>query len=135
MRKHRIQAKLHAARQKRFRNPSDKELSQQRHQADAERRRSFRNPDDEMLSQQRHHAEAERLRNIRLSGQEQRAQETPEEGRVRRQREYSERHEQQKSNNKACSVSKIFKGDLIVREHYIGSRTTSRGAPRNSCQH
>ena len=47
MRKYRNTAKLAAARRRQFRNPADEELSQQRHQADAESRREFRTPEDE----------------------------------------------------------------------------------------
>ena len=56
IRKHRNTAKLHAARQRKYRNPENEVLSQQRHQAHADHCRKYRNPEDEELSQQRHQA-------------------------------------------------------------------------------
>lgn len=84
-------------------------MSQQKHQADAERRRRFRNPDDQELSQERHQAEAERLRQFRIPGKLARAEETEEEALDRMQRQFEERTERQRTHQKACHASNIFK--------------------------
>ena len=51
------------------------------------------------------------------------------------QREYEQRNERTPANQKACHASDVLRGDQIVKEHYIGSRTTMRGTYANKCQY
>ena len=43
------------------------------------------------------------------------------------QREYQQRNERSPANQNACHALDVLRGDQIVKEHYIGSRTTTRG--------
>ena len=87
------------------------------------------------MSQQRHDADAVRQHVVRLPGQLARAEETPEEALDRMQREFDERTGRQTANMKACHAEKIFSGDQLVPEHYVGSTKTTRGAYQNRCQY
>ena len=86
------------------------------------------------MAQIRQEATAEACRNYRLPGQLARVEETENQSLARRQREFEERNERQPANKKACNASQIFNGEQMVKEHYIGSRTTSRGGYTNKCQ-
>ena len=125
----------HAEEQKRYENPEDDDIRDQRRIAHAEVQHRFRNPENETLSQERHESDAIYRRIAREPGIIRRSRETPIQRRERMQRELEERHENRRASKKGCSASKIFKGEEIVEEHYIGAFQTPTGSYENLCEY
>ena len=92
----------------------------------------YRHPEDRQLSQQRHEADAALHREHRLTDRLAMEEETPEEALERMQQNFEERMTTSKANKNACNALPILKGDQIVKYHYAGYFKTNVVATRTN---